>query len=101
MVQKWVHFYTKWSKIAIEGRFSMILQYVGRQAEVDLQAWLKRANRKPLIIRGARQTGKSTLVREFARRSNLELVEINLEENQTFVRKAFDEGHLIGILSAL
>ena len=79
----------------------MHLRYVERQAEVDLQAWLKRANRKPLIVRGARQTGKSTLVREFARRTNIELVEINLEENQTFVRRAFDDGHLIGILTTL
>ncbi len=79
----------------------MSLRYVERQPEVDLQAWLKGANRKPLIVRGARQTGKSTLVREFARRTNIELVEINLEENQTFVRRAFDDGHLIGILTTL
>ena len=53
------------------------------------------------MIRGARQIGKSTLVREFARRFNLELVEVNLEENQTFLRQAFDDGHLNGILAAL
>ena len=41
------------------------------------------------------------MVREFARRTNIELVEINLEENQTFVRQAFEEGYLIGILATL
>ncbi|MBT4291015.1 MAG: AAA family ATPase [Deltaproteobacteria bacterium] len=36
---------------------------------------------KPLIIRGARQVGKSTLVRKFAESSKLRLYEINLEKN--------------------
>lgn len=37
--------------------------------------------RKPLVLRGARQTGKSTLIRLFARKHNLRLNEINLERN--------------------
>ena len=32
-----------------------------------LQEWLNNKNRKPLIIRGARQVGKSTLVELFAK----------------------------------
>ena len=32
-----------------------------------LEEWAARRGRKPLVIRGARQVGKSTLVREFAR----------------------------------
>jgi predicted AAA+ superfamily ATPase len=45
-----------------------------------LSAWNAQTKRKPLILRGARQVGKSTLVREFARTSGLILHEINLEK---------------------
>ena len=33
----------------------------------DLIAWKNKANRKPLIIRGARQVGKTWLIKEFGR----------------------------------
>lgn len=33
----------------------------------DLKEWMKRPNRKPLVLRGARQVGKTTLINEFAR----------------------------------
>lgn len=47
----------------------------------DLADWTHRAHRKPLVIRGARQVGKSTLVRELAERVALNLVEVNFERN--------------------
>lgn len=50
-----------------------------RHQEADLKNWYFKANRKPLIIRGARQVGKSTLVRHFAQNEGLDLLEINLE----------------------
>ena len=43
--------------------------------------WLIKKRRKPLILRGARQVGKSTLVRLFAKSANLTLREINLERH--------------------
>ncbi|MCI0516119.1 AAA family ATPase [candidate division KSB1 bacterium] len=52
-----------------------------RQAEAVLQQWLENPYRKPLIIRGARQVGKSTLVRNFAQNHRLNLIEINLERH--------------------
>ncbi|RKX82810.1 MAG: AAA+ family ATPase [Spirochaetes bacterium] len=52
-----------------------------RDAEIFLDAWISSSNRKPLIIRGARQVGKSTLVRNFAAGKGLHLVEINLEQS--------------------
>lgn len=51
-----------------------------RKEENLLAEWLARKGRKPLIIRGARQTGKSTLVRMFARSSGRRLIEVNFEE---------------------
>jgi len=37
-----------------------------RFAQDYLVEWKQRKNRKPLIIRGARQTGKTYLVEQFA-----------------------------------
>ncbi len=47
----------------------------------DLRHWFKQPQHKPLILRGARQVGKSTLVHIFAEQRKIELVTINLERN--------------------
>lgn len=52
---------------------------INRNAENRLSEWLDKKDRKPLILRGARQVGKTTLVRQFAKKMGLELNEINLE----------------------
>jgi len=45
-----------------------------------LKKWGRKGDRKPLIIRGARQVGKSYLVREYARQTALDLLEVNFEK---------------------
>ena len=50
-----------------------------REASKRLDKWLKQSDRKPLVIRGARQTGKTWIVRDLAMRNNRHLIEINLE----------------------
>ena len=65
-----------------------------------LQAWYASANRKPLIIRGARQVGKSTLVRQFASLSGLQLLVLNFERNPEY-REAFSVSDPVQILSTL
>jgi uncharacterized protein len=52
-----------------------------RLSEKYLLQWMESPRRKPLILRGARQVGKSTLVRQFASAQNLQLNEINLERH--------------------
>ena len=54
---------------------------MNRLASSDLLEWLARPSRKPLVIRGARQVGKTWLVRDFAQRSGRRLVEINFERH--------------------
>jgi predicted AAA+ superfamily ATPase len=54
---------------------------IKRKAIADLLGWFKAPNRKPLILRGARQVGKSTTVQEFARSAGLKLYELNLERH--------------------
>lgn len=47
----------------------------------SLEGWLSGPGRKPLVIRGARQIGKSTLVRLFAQEIQRPLAEVNLERH--------------------
>lgn len=51
-----------------------------RKALSYLENWLTLSTRKPLVIRGARQVGKTWLVRQFAKTMNLALIEINFEK---------------------
>lgn len=51
-----------------------------RREEEYLSAWYKNHHRKPLVIRGARQVGKSTLVRMFCKKNDIQLIEINFEQ---------------------
>jgi len=52
-----------------------------RELLKELEDWFDRENRKPLIIRGARQVGKTWVVREFAKSRFENLVEINFDLN--------------------
>ena len=68
-----------------------------------LENWLAMPDRKPLVLRGARQVGKSTLVRLFAERCRRPLAEVNLERHpdlaSAFARN--DPAHLLNVLEAL
>jgi predicted AAA+ superfamily ATPase len=66
---------------------------VKRNAEHYLKHWLSKSGRKPLVIRGARQVGKSTLVRNFAKNHDLDLVEINLERHKN-LNKLFETNNV-------
>jgi len=46
-----------------------------------LKEWLASPTRKPLVIRGARQVGKTWIVRNFAHAQGKKLIEVNLEKN--------------------
>lgn len=50
-----------------------------RKAISHLNSWYKSDHRKPLLIRGARQVGKTTLVELFCEKYKLDLIMINLE----------------------
>lgn len=51
---------------------------IRRTIQNQLQAWFNRENRKPLILRGARQVGKTTVVEHFARNFQ-QFLSFNLE----------------------
>ena len=74
-----------------------------RIAEGYLETWIEKKRRKPLILRGARQTGKSTLVRMFASKNGFLLNEINLEQHFYLddVFKTLDINNIIRELEAV
>lgn len=52
-----------------------------RYAMENLRKWKNRKNRKPLIIEGARQVGKTWLMKEFGRQEYTNTVYINFDSN--------------------
>ena len=57
-----------------------------RQLENDLDAWKGRVDRKPLIVRGARQVGKTFLVEDFGHRCFESVLTVNLEQKENLHR---------------
>lgn len=62
-----------------------------REAMKKLFLWKQKKNRKPLIIRGARQTGKTWLMREFGRQAYSQTVYVNLETSIS-LKNVFNQG---------
>ena len=52
-----------------------------RMAMEQLRNWKVKKRRKPLIIRGARQVGKTWLIMEFARQAYPKHVYVNFEQD--------------------
>jgi len=65
-----------------------------------LRAWKTRSERNPLIVRGARQVGKTYLIEEFAKTEFKNCLSINLEEKPE-LRKLFFDNDVIRILTEL
>lgn len=63
--------------------------YLLRSIDTELATWRKEKEGKPLLIRGARQVGKSTAVRELAKQFD-HFLEVNFEE-QKQGHKIFEE----------
>ena len=67
--------------------------YMERKLDKALTDWNNRKNRKPLVIRGARQVGKTFLVRAFARQNFQSFVEINFDRTPD-KKQLFDSSNL-------
>lgn len=52
---------------------------MNRNVTKFLDEWLADISRKPLVLRGARQVGKTWLIRDLAKRHHRQLIELNLE----------------------
>lgn len=61
-----------------------------RNKMIELKKWKESSNRKPLIIRGARQVGKTWLMKEFGKEYYKKCAYINFDDN-TRMNKLFEE----------
>ena len=57
--------------------------YIERKIDIELLAWQRSLSRKPLLIRGARQVGKSTAVRNLSKQFD-NFIEINFDEQPEY-----------------
>lgn len=75
-----------------------------RKIERRLTEWKKTENRKPLIIKGCRQCGKTFSVLDFARKNYKNVVYLNFFENPDYASVfagSLDIDHIVMMLSAL
>lgn len=68
-----------------------------RKVDAYLLAWKKNPDRKPLIIKGARQVGKTCSIERFARQNYASVVSINFVEQKKY-RDVFNDGFEVDIL---
>lgn len=77
--------------------------YFKRHIDQVLLQWADNPNRKPLLLRGARQVGKSTAVRHLGESFDI-FVEINFERNPEYnavFEANFDVSRIVSQISAL
>ena len=75
-----------------------------RKIEQRLTAWKNTQNKKPLIIKGCRQCGKTFSVLEFAKRNYTHVVYLNFFENPDYTSVfsgSLEIDNIIMMLSAL
>jgi hypothetical protein len=70
---------------------------IPRKAYAKLLEWKKSQNRKPILLRGARQVGKTTLIKQFAQEFE-NYIELNLEREAD--KKLFEIDDINKILNA-
>lgn len=69
----------------------MIEEYIKRNIDAQLIAWKEDTMRKPLLLRGARQVGKSSAIRNFGKQFKY-FAEVNFERNKAV--KTFFHGDI-------
>lgn len=78
--------------------------YLKRKIDDYLKAWKENAERKPLIVKGPRQTGKTESIRRFANENYESIVEINFVEEpkyKTIVEDGYRPADIIKNISRI
>ncbi len=84
-------------------KYGNILIYIERNIDKELEEWARTSTRMPLLIRGARQVGKTTSIRNLAKKFD-HFLELNLEDERkshTIFNKDFDIKRISEELTAL
>ncbi len=74
---------------------------IKRKMLETLNQWNQRQSRKAFMLVGARQTGKTYVVRQFARQRFAHLAEVNLLEEKTAARTLMDADNVSDFVSRL
>ncbi len=72
-----------------------------RETIKQLEMWKMKTNRKPMILRGARQVGKTWLMKEFGKQNYQYVAYVNMDENERMeyvFREAFDIERIISAI---
>lgn len=72
-----------------------------RYAMKQLEEWFSRKNRKPLILKGARQVGKTWLMKEFGRTHFKYTAYVNFDNNKNMANVFDDDYNIERILMAI
>ena len=78
--------------------------YLKRKADDFLAQWKSDPDRKPLIIRGPRQVGKTETIRKFASENYENVIEINFVEQPKYkviTEESYEPGEIIKSISLL
>lgn len=68
------------------------IKYLARKIDAVFDAWKQRSDRKPIILKGARQVGKTEAVRAFASRHYQSFIEINFALQPQF-KQIIEDGY--------
>lgn len=74
---------------------------MNRRILQDLKKWKEAKNRKPLLLKGARQVGKTWIMKEFGRTNYEEVLYINFERDKLLQNLFKTDFNIDRILSAL
>lgn len=80
------------------------MTYLKRKADIFLQEWKADINRKPLIVKGARQVGKTETIRRFAENHYNNIVEINFviyPEYKSIIDNGFSAESIVHMISRI
>lgn len=78
------------------------MKYLERKADKYLLAWKEQPNHLPLIIKGARQIGKTETIRKFASENYEHIVEINFvtePKYKTIIENGFSADEIIKLIT--
>lgn len=86
----------KISSVPHSGAISMLemlgdaMRYLKRKIDIYLEEWKKDCHRKPLVVKGPRQIGKTESIRKFAAENYRNVIEINFVEEPKYRRIVAD-----------
>lgn len=87
-----------------EGKYGGNMGYLRRKIDDFLKKWKQNPDRKPLVVKGPRQIGKTESIRKFAAENYEQVIEINFVEEPKYkqiVEEGYKTAEIIKIISRM